>query len=92
MLTKTIDANMGEGQESEWEIPDRDASEFAFSTALDKFTDIDLGCAQVIEFSSMGWNTGVGLISVRSDKLQEVNIFRDILRATSSRPFREKCY
>ena len=45
----------------EWEIPDRSTFDAVIGEAIDKFTEEDWDRIDYISFSSVGWNTGVGL-------------------------------
>ena len=69
-------------EDAEWEIPTPEEFEECFGLAINEFTDINPDYLEILEYSSVGWNTGVGMFSVRSDMLKEVDIFREIIRNT----------
>ena len=70
----------GSDQDYEWEIPERSSFAAIMGHAIDKYTETDWDCIDFLTFSSVGWNTGVGLFAFGSDKLEQMNIFRGILR------------
>ena len=65
----------------EWEIPDRSTFDAVIGEAIDKFTEDDWDRIDYVTFSSVGWNTGVGLFAFGSDKLVQMTMFRDIIRS-----------
>ena len=65
----------------EWEIPDRTTFDAVIGQAIDKFTEDDWDRIDYVTFSSVGWNTGVGLFAFGSDKLVQMSMFRDIVRS-----------
>ena len=65
----------------EWEIPDRSTFDGVIGEAIDKFTEEDWDRIDYVSFSSVGWNTGVGLFDLGSDKLVQMTMFRDIIRS-----------
>ena len=67
----------------EWEIPDRSTFDAVIGEAIDKFTEDDWDRIDYVSFSSVGWNTGVGLFAFGSDKLVQMTMFRDIIRSIS---------
>ena len=67
----------------EWEIPDRSTFDAVIGEAIDKFTEDDWDRIDYVSFSSVGWNTGVGLFAFGSDKLVQMSMFRDIIRSIS---------
>ena len=71
---------MGSDRDYEWEIPSRESSDAIMGQAIDKYTEEDWDRIDFLTFSSVGWNTGVGLFAFGSDKLDQMNIFRDIIR------------
>ena len=48
--------------------------------AIDIFTEDDWDLIDYMSFSSVGWNTGVGLLAFGSDKLEQMEKFREVLR------------
>ena len=67
----------------EWEIPDRSTFDAVIGEAIDKFTEEDWDRIDYVSFSSVGWNTGVGLFAFGSDKLVQMTMFREIIRSIS---------
>ena len=70
----------GSDRDYEWEIPERSDFDAIMGQAIDKYTETDWDRIDFLTFSSVGWNTGVGLFAFGSDKLEQMNIFRDIIR------------
>ena len=75
--------------ENEWEIPTADVFEEVIGRALSSFTDISYDYLNLIEYSTLGWNSGVGMFAVRSDRPQLLNQFRYIIRQMT---FQGKCF
>ena len=65
----------------EWEIPDRAMFDKIIGKAIEAYTEDDWDRIDYVSFSSVGWNTGVGLFAFGSDKLEQMNIFREAIRA-----------
>ena len=65
----------------EWEIPDRSTFDAVISQAIEKFTEVDWDKIDYVSFSSVGWNTGVGLFAFGSDKLPQMTEFREMIRS-----------
>ena len=76
----------------DWEIPDSETFEEIIGQALAAFTDINLDYLNLVEYSSLGWNTGVGMFAVRADRPQLIAQFRYIIRATKHRGKRYETY
>ena len=74
-------ANNQSDRDYEWEIPDRGTFDAVIGQAIDKFTEDDWDRIDYVTFSSVGWNTGVGLFAFGSDKLVQMSMFRDIVRS-----------
>ena len=68
----------GSDRDYEWEIPERSFFDSIMGQAIEKYTEEDR--IDYLTFSSVGWNTGVGLFAFGSDKLEQMNIFRQIIR------------
>ena len=64
----------------DWEIPERDLFEDIIGETINIFTSDSPEDLQFLEFSSVGWNTGIGLFAFRADKLTAMEEFRTILR------------
>lgn len=61
-------------------IPERSSFYAIMGQAIDKYTEDDWDHIDFLTFSSVGWNTGVGLFTFGSDKLEQMNIFHGIIR------------
>ena len=48
--------------------------------AIGIYTEDDWELIDYMSFSSVGWNTGVGLFALGSDKLEQMEKFREVLR------------
>ena len=70
----------GSDRDYELEIPERSSFDAIMGQAIDKYTETDWDRIDFLTFSSVGWNTGVGLFAFGSDKLEQMNIFRRIIR------------
>ena len=70
----------GSDRDYEWEIPERNFFDAIMGQAIEKYTEEDWDRIDYLTFSSVGWNTGVGLFAFGSDKLEQMNIFRQIIR------------
>ena len=64
----------------DWEIPEREQFEDVIGKTINIFTIDNPADLQFLEFSSVGWNTGIGLFAFRSDKLEAMEQFREIVR------------
>ena len=64
----------------DWEIPEREQFEDVIGETINIFTLDNPADLQFLEFSSVGWNTGIGLFAFRSDKLEAMEQFREIIR------------
>ena len=60
----------------DWQIPLREQFEDVIGETINIFTS-DL---QFLDFSLVGWNTGIGLFAFRYDKLEAMEQFREIIR------------
>ena len=67
----------------EWEIPSADTFEEVIGQAIAAFTDINFDYLNLVEYSTLGWNSGVGMFAVRSDRPQLLAQFRYIIRQMS---------
>ena len=79
----------GSDRDYEWEIPERSSFDAIMGQAIDLYTETDWDRIDYLTFSSVGWNTGVGLFAFGSDKLEQMNIFRGIIRTLR---IGNKCY
>ena len=66
--------------DAEWEIPDAKAFEEAMSQALDAYLKGDPDRLDALEYSTLGWETGVGLVAFRADKEELMEEFRAAMR------------
>ena len=57
----------------DWQIPNQETFEKVMDLAICDFTDEDPDRLEVIEFSKVGWNTGVGLVGFRTDNMDLVS-------------------
>ena len=64
----------------DWEIPERKTFDAIMGKTIDEFTDEDWDLLDYMSFSSVGWNTGVGMFAFGSDKTEQMQKFRAILR------------
>ena len=71
----------GSDRDYEWEIPERSSFDAIMGQAIDMYTETDWDRIDYLTFSSVGWNTGVGLFAFGSDKLEQMNIFLEGLSA-----------
>ena len=69
----------GSDRDYEWEIPERSSFDAIMGQAIDMYMETDWDRINYLTFSSVGWNTGVGLFAFGSDKLEQMNIFRGII-------------
>ena len=67
-------------EDQEWEFPDRQMFDTIIGKAIDIYTEEDWELIDYMSFSSVGWNTGVGLFAFGSDKLEQMEKFREVLR------------
>ena len=66
--------------ELEWEFPERQMFDMIIGKAIDIYTEDDWDLIDYMSFSSVGWNTGVGLFAFGTDKLEQMEKFREVLR------------
>ena len=64
----------------DWQIPNQDTFEKVMDFAICEFTEDDPDRLEVIEFSKVGWNTGVGLVGFRTDNMALVGEFAAIVK------------
>ena len=64
----------------DWQIPNQATFENVMDVAICNFTEEDPDRLEVIEFSKVGWNTGVGLVGFRTDNMNLVGEFADIVK------------
>ena len=62
------------------QIPNQATFEKVMDTAICDFTEDDPDRLEVIEFSKVGWNTGVGLVGFRTDNMDLVGEFAEIVK------------
>ena len=67
-------------EDLEWEFPDRTMFDMIIGKAIDIYTEEDWDLIDYMSFSSVGWNTGVGLFAFGSDKLVQMEKFRNVIR------------
>ena len=66
-----------EEEDLEWGIPSQEVFDDAISTAIFSFTEKEEARIHSLDWSSTGWDTGVGLVSISTKDLELVNDFRD---------------
>ena len=64
----------------DWQIPNQETFEKVMDLAICEFTEEDPDRLEVIEFSKVGWNTGVGLVGFRTDNMNLVGEFASIVK------------
>ena len=64
----------------DWAIPNQTTFEKVMDDAIVSFTAEDPLLLEVIEYSKVGWNTGVGLVGFRTDRLEDVERFGNIIK------------
>ena len=52
-------------EDHKWEIPSSDIFEEVIGQALTLFTDISYDYLNLVEYSTLGWNSGLGMFAVR---------------------------
>ena len=67
-------------REYEWEIPGKETFDAVLGQTIDIFTEEDWEFIDYLSYSSVGWNTGVGMFAFGSDKLSHMEKFRTIIR------------
>ena len=70
----------GTTPDREWEIPSADVFDEVIGRALASFTDISYDYLNLIEYLTLGRNSGVAMFAVRSDRPQLLTQFRYIIR------------
>jgi hypothetical protein len=68
-------------EDHEWTIPEDKTFEKAMLQAITAFTKEDYDKLDCLEYSAMGWNTGLGLVAFRADSEELMEEFRGLLRA-----------
>ena len=76
----------------EWEIPDKTRFEKAMGMAIELFSEHDWDRQEILDYSALGWNTGVGIIAFRTDDMNLVEQFRQILRTLDIPGLRYESY
>ena len=74
------DAMLRSDREYEWEIAERETFDAVLGETIDIFTEEDWEFIDYLSYSSVGWNTGVGMFAFGSDKLMHMEKFRSIIR------------
>ena len=72
----TLDED-AEDEDLEWGIPDRDVFDEAIAAAIYDFTKDNEARIHSLDWSSTGWETGVGLVSMSTKDMDVVNDFRN---------------
>ena len=75
-----------------WEVPDKSRFEMAVGMAIEILSDTNWDRQEILDFSAMGWNTGVGMIAFRTDDMNLVEQFRQILRTLDIPGLRYESY
>ena len=68
-------------EDLEWEFPERSMFYMIIGKAIDIYTEKDWDLIDYMSFSSVGWNTGVGLFAFGSNKLEQMEMFRNVIRS-----------
>ena len=71
--------NNPDKDDEEWEIPDQDTFDGIVAKAVYTFTEQDLERVKTLEWSSTGWDTGIGLVALTTDDLDLVEEFRAVV-------------
>ena len=79
-------------EDFEWEVPDKTRFEKAMGMAIEIFSETDWDRQEILDYSAMGWNTGVGMIAFRTDSMDLVEQFRQILRTLDIPGLRYESY
>ena len=64
----------------DWDIPNQTTFEKVMDDAIVSFTAEDPLLLEVIEYSKVGWNTGVGLVGFRTDRMDDIERFGRIVK------------
>ena len=64
----------------DWEIPNETTFDKVMDEAVMQFTAEDADLLEVLDFSRLGWTTGVGLLGFRTDKLADVERFAGVVK------------
>ena len=64
----------------DWAIPNQTTFEKVMDDAIATFTAEDPLMLDVLEYSKVGWNTGVGLVGFRTDRLADIERFAGIVK------------
>ena len=64
----------------DWDIPDRSSFDEIIGRTIELYTEDDWELLDYMSFSSVGWNTGVGLFAFGSDRGEQMQKFRAVLR------------
>ena len=80
------------GDNYEWEVSDKARFEKAMGMAIEAFTENDWDRQEILDYSAMGWNTGVGMVAFRTDDMNLVDQFRQILRTLDIPGLRYESY
>ena len=80
------------GDSYEWGVPDKTGFKKAIDQAIEIFSDTDWDRQEILDYSAMGWNTGVGMIVYQTDNMSLVEQFRPILRTLDILGLRYESY
>ena len=64
----------------DWAIPNETTFDKVIDEAILQFTAEDTDLLEVLDFSRVGWTTGVGLLGFRTDKLSDVERFAGVIK------------
>ena len=64
----------------DWAIPNESTFDKVMDEAVMQFTAEDADLLEVLDFSRVGWTTGVGLLGFRTDKLTDVERFAGVVK------------
>ena len=80
LVRETPTGSDGEEEEDlEWGIPSQEVFDEAIAAAIFSFTETEESRIHSLDWSSTGWETGVGLVSISTKDMGMVNLFREAI-------------
>ena len=80
LMVKKLDTQGKDIDDIEWELPEGEFFEEILNEAFADFIESDITLMDIVKWSSVGSQTGVGVFSALSTKLDLIKIFRDVIR------------
>ena len=71
----------GDVTEYDWSFPNQDTFERMMDEAILQFCDEDPNLLEILDYSNVGWTTGIGILGFRTDNMALVEQFGSIIKS-----------